>query len=144
MKHPMLDSTETKAILRRMAEVRCDLDEGAQEIAESARDLGDWQHYVKSYPWISMGAACLIGYLMVPRRHTDLPALNDSLPETIDQERQLPDARPSWTSGLRNAARTQVGNLLWRSALALAEQQVNQYLSGWSDTTAPEHSKDKP
>jgi hypothetical protein len=35
----MQDSPETKAILRRMEEVRCDLDEGAQEIAESARDM---------------------------------------------------------------------------------------------------------
>jgi len=143
VKQPMLDSAETKAILRRMAEVRCDLDEGAQEIAESARDLGDWQHYVKSYPWLSLGAACLIGYMMVPRRRVEVPAFNDSLPESIDQDRPLPDTRPSWTSGIRNAARTQVGNLLWRSALSLAEQQLNQYFAGWSDAPTPEHSKDK-
>ena len=57
----MQDSPETQAILRRMEEVRCDLDEGAQEIAESAHDLIEWRHYVKNYPWICVGAACTIG-----------------------------------------------------------------------------------
>lgn len=63
----MQDSQETQAILRRMEEVRCDLDEGAKEIAESARDMGEWRHYVKNYPWVSVGVACVIGYAVIPR-----------------------------------------------------------------------------
>jgi hypothetical protein len=36
----MHESLETQTILQRMEEVRCDLDEGVQEIVEGARDMG--------------------------------------------------------------------------------------------------------
>jgi len=143
VKQPMLDSAETKAILRRMAEVRCDLDEGAQEIVDSTRDLGDWQHYVKSYPWLSLGAACLIGYMVVPRRRVELPRGDQSLAETAGPEAGLPNPSSSWTAGISKAVQTYAGNLLWRSALSLAGRQLNQYLAVRSGTPASEHSEDK-
>jgi hypothetical protein len=48
----MQDSPEAQAIRIRMDEVRCDLDEGVQEMVESARDMSDWRHYVKACPGI--------------------------------------------------------------------------------------------
>ena len=64
----MHDSHETNAIRQRMEEVRCDLDQDVQEIVEGARDLRDWRSYVRTYPWVCVGAALAVGYLLVPRR----------------------------------------------------------------------------
>src|SRR6476620_11436961 len=61
-------SPATQAILQRMEEVRCDVDEDVQEIVEGARDMGKWRYYVRTYPWVCLGAALAAGYLIVPRR----------------------------------------------------------------------------
>ena len=68
MENLLHNSPETEAIRQRMEEVRCDLDEDVQEIVEGARDMGDWRSYVRTYPWICLGAALAVGYLIVPGR----------------------------------------------------------------------------
>jgi hypothetical protein len=134
----MQDSPETQAILRRMAEVRCDLDEGAREIAESARDLLEWRRYVKDYPWICVGAACAIGYAIVPRRRLGLRKVNRTL---ADHSRLLTKSHSPSTSGFRSAVLMFAGNLLWRSALSYATRQANQYFAAQSATSP---SEDQP
>jgi hypothetical protein len=123
------DSPETKAILRRMEEVRCNLDEGAQEIAESARDLTEWRHYVKRYPLTCLGTACAIGYAIVPRRRLELQKVNQTLGELADQSRLLKTSQSPPTASLRTSVLMFAGNLLWRSALSYAARQATQYFS---------------
>ncbi len=131
----MQDSPETKAILRRMEEVRCDLDEGAREIAESAHDLVEWRHYVKNYPWICVGAACAIGYAIVPQRRVSFGKVNRTL---ADHSRLLTKSHASSTSSVRSAVLMFAGNLLWRSALSYATRKANQYFAGQSVTLPSE------
>jgi len=134
----MQDSVETKAILRRMEEVRRDLDDGAQEIVESARDLGEWRHYVKNYPWICMGVACAIGYVVVPRRRLELRTANRTLAELVDHSQKLTKSYRSSAGGVGGAIKVFVGNLLWRSALSYAGRQANQYLQSQFNRLPPE------
>jgi hypothetical protein len=61
------EPAETQAILDRMEAVRCELDEDVQEIVEGARVMGKWRYYVRTYPWICLGAVVVGGYLLVPR-----------------------------------------------------------------------------
>lgn len=68
MEQALSNSPATTAIRQRMKEVRQELDEDVQEIVEGARDLRDWRSYVRSYPWVCLGAAVAVGYLIVPRR----------------------------------------------------------------------------
>ena len=42
--------------------------EHADEAVEKARTKFDWRHYVASHPWVSLGTAAAVGYLLVPRR----------------------------------------------------------------------------
>ena len=139
MERSLQDSPETQAILRRMEEVRCDLDEVAQEIAESARDLGDWHHYVRNYPWVSVGVACTIGYVIVPRRREGFHAVNRSLDELVDHSRLLAKSHPPSKSGVRSSMFMFAGNLLWRSVLSFATRKAIQHFAAPSVKLPSEH-----
>ncbi len=134
----MQDSVETKAILRQMEEVRRDLDDGAQEIVESARDLGEWRHYVKNYPWTCMGIAFTIGYLIVPRRRLELHTANRKQADLVDHSPQLTKSYRSSAGGIGSAVKVFAGNLLWRSALSYAARQAKQYLELQFNPLPPE------
>lgn len=134
----MQDSQETQAILRRMEEVRCDLDEGAKEIAESARDMGEWRHYVKNYPWVSVGVACVIGYAVIPRHRLGYREVNRTLEELAGHSRLLKESHPTSSTRLRNSVLMFAGNLLWRSALSYATRQASQRLATQSVKLLPE------
>lgn len=131
------DSPETEAILRRMEEVRCDLHEGAQEIADSARDMGQWRHYVRNYPWVCVWTASTVGYLIVPRRRLGIRKVHQTLDEMADHNRHMTRSNSPSKRGIRGAALMFAGNLLWRGALSYSLRQANQYFaarSGKSDS----------
>lgn len=60
--------SDVDQIRRRMAQIRCDLHEDMQEVVSGAEVAFDWRHYVRQYPWIAIGAATAVGYLVVPKR----------------------------------------------------------------------------
>lgn len=137
MERSIQDSPDTIAILRRMKEVRCDLSDGAQEIAESARDMGEWRHYVRNYPWIVLGTACAIGYVIVPRRRLKVRKVNRTLNELTDHSRLMKKSDSPSTSGVGKAVLMFAAQLLWRSALSRATREANQYFAAKSGTTLP-------
>jgi hypothetical protein len=55
-------------IQQQMRQVRRELGEDVQEIVDSARTMTDWRHYVRTYPWVCLGAAAVVGFLVVPSR----------------------------------------------------------------------------
>src|SRR5215212_5967051 len=83
------DSPTTLAIRQRMDQVRCDLDEDVQGIVEGARDMGQWRHYLKSYPWLGAGLALAAGYLIVPRRAVGMLQSTQTLADLASQGRSL-------------------------------------------------------
>lgn len=55
-------------IRHRMHEIRRDLRVDVNEITVHASRFFDWKNYVRAFPWGSMAAAAVVGYLLVPRR----------------------------------------------------------------------------
>lgn len=51
-----------------MKRLRNELDGDVHQIKQSAATLSDWQYYIRNYPWMSLGGAALVGYLLVPKR----------------------------------------------------------------------------
>ena len=54
----------------RMQGIRCDIDQGLEDVSASARSMVDWKHYVRTYPWVCLGTAAALGFLIVPKRAT--------------------------------------------------------------------------
>jgi len=89
-----------------MREVRCELGEDVEEFVESARTITDWHYYFERYPWLCVGAAFALGYVVVPKR---MPVINldaDAVLElaktkqlVIKPEKKNPEKR-SWRAGL--------------------------------------------
>lgn len=125
----MQNSPETEAIRQRMEEVRRDLDEGVQEIVEGARDMRDWRSYVRTYPWVCVGAAVAVGCLIVPRSHAALRPDAETLAELVTQSRlaATSDLPPKRSKSTRLLAL--VGTLVVREVAAYVGQQARQFLT---------------
>jgi hypothetical protein len=52
-----------------MAEARSRLHREMREVVQDASSATDWRTYVRSRPWLAIGAAFGVGYFLVPARH---------------------------------------------------------------------------
>lgn len=55
-------------IRRQMHEIRREVGADVQGIVDSAQELSDWRYYVRRNPWLSVGAAFAVGFMVSPRR----------------------------------------------------------------------------
>jgi len=122
------DSPATDAILQRMEEVRCDVDEDVQEIVEGARDMGKWRYYVRTYPWFCLGAALAVGYVIVPRRAGETQS-DTHKPDELAK----PNSPPK--SNALGILLPFVGNLVMRGVAAYVGQQAGKLFA--SETIKP-------
>jgi hypothetical protein len=89
-----------------MREVRCELGEDVEEFVESARTMTDWHYYFERYPWVCIGAAVALGYVVVPKKSSIINLDADAVLElakkkqlVIKPEKKNPDKR-SWRASL--------------------------------------------
>lgn len=61
------------AIREQMRQVRAHLGAEVRDLVDTAREKTDWRHYVRSYPWIFLGAAAVAGYSLVRARPQMVP-----------------------------------------------------------------------
>ncbi len=121
-------SHETNAIRQRMEEVRCDLDQDVQGIVEAARDMRDWRSYVRSYPWVCVGAALAVGYLLVPRRHVPMQPNAETIAELVKQSRLAATPLVTPLGKARGLLLRCVGNLVVQGVSAYVGQQASKHL----------------
>jgi hypothetical protein len=124
------NSPKTTAIRQRMEEVRCDLDEDVQEIVEEARDMGQWRYYVRTYPWVCVGAALAAGYLIVPRRPGGEQTAQTSAEIT---KQNLATSHVSPAGDARGMLLRFLGNLVMRGVSSYVEQQAGKLFAPWAD-----------
>ena len=134
----MHESLETQAILQRMEEVRCDLDEGVQEIVEGARVMGKWRYYVRTYPWICLGAALAGGYLIVPRRAVGMQTDAQKPAELANPSRLLVTPNSPPKGNARRTLLAFVGNLVLRGVAAYVGQQAGKLFASQAAKPQPD------
>ena len=130
-------AAEISEIQRRMAQVRHELHEEVREAVQGAQSLTDWRSHVRHHPWLALGAAAAVGYLIVPRRrHEPAPTIVAVTPHAASAALPSPAAaepkkKKRW--GLIGSA---VG-LLAPIAVRAAQNYAIQYLEQWIAAQPP-------
>jgi hypothetical protein len=128
---PTADMNE---IQRRMAQIRHELHAEVREAVKGAQSLTDWRSQVRNHPWLGLGAALAVGYLIVPKRrqpepptvvavHPVAPSLGVGPSATAPLSSPSPKGR-SWILG-------SAFSLLAPIAVRAAQNYAIQYLEQW-------------
>jgi len=126
-------------IQRQMRDVRSELRNDVQDLVENARVMTDWHYYVRSYPWLCLGAAAAVGYLLVPSRVQVLKPDPQMLAELVRQHQVSVKAevKPQPSAGLLGGLVNMAAGAALQGAMAIASQQVNQFLQGLATPPSP-------
>ncbi len=121
--HSLLEDT----VPARMQRIRCEIDQDLQDVSASARSMVDWKHYVKAHPWVCLGAAAVLGFLIVPKRSrgtsADLPA-----PTEAAETARPVAAAPTAVRGMVDALVGAVAGIAVREAIAYLGQSAGKFL----------------
>jgi len=124
----MLQSADD--ISAKMRQVRVDLHDDMDNVVESAREMTDWKTYVHRYPWVCLGAAAAIGYLVIPAKVRVVSPDPKALLKLAKDNKLVVDADPTpkASSGIAGALFGFVANAATRAAIAYVSQQAGKYV----------------
>ena len=113
-----------------MQRIRQGLRPEMDEMVENARTLMTWQHYVKHYPWASLGVVAAIGYLAVPQKLKIAAPDVETLKQLAKENRLVVENKPRSQArpGLIASALTLVSGAVLRAGLTYAGQQAGRFL----------------
>jgi len=111
-----------------MKQLRCEIDEDMEDMAASARSVVDWKHYVKTYPWVCLGAAVALGFLVVPKRSRVLRLDLATLTELARTGHLVVEAAPAATHGFIDSLLATVANIAVREATACLGRSAGRLL----------------
>jgi hypothetical protein len=112
---------------QQMRQVRREMKADVQEIVENAQVLTDWRHYVRTYPWLCVGAAAGIGFFLVPSRRIVLQPDPAALAEVL-REHPLTVQAPTQKTSLLRMAAGMVMPMIVQGASAFLQGQLDQFL----------------
>jgi len=119
-----------------MRQLRSHMDADVDSFVENTRGLLDWHSYFESSPWLCLGAAALAGYLLVPSKVRTTQVDLEQLIELAKHHQVVVSDQPVAAKATAGPTLSKVVmNLVWRAALAVATQQLNQFLSPRPDSS---------
>jgi len=124
MTNPPLADT----VRARMQGIRCDIDQDLEDVSASARSLVDWKHYVEAYPWLCLGTAAALGFLIVPKRATAINADPANPPEPATTGDLAVKSARAAVRGLGDALVATVVSIAVREATAYLGRSVGRLL----------------
>ena len=112
----------------RMQGIRREIDQDLEDVSVSARSMVDWKHYVKAYPWVCLGAAAALGFLIVPKRTTanNTDVATPTEPAKTDQP--AVNSPPTAAHGLAEALVVAVVSIAVREVIAYFGPSVGRIL----------------
>ena len=125
-----MQSSESEQLRRQMVRIRNELSEDVSEVVEHAKALTDWQQFVRRHPWLCVGAAAAVGYLVVPSRlKARSPASAMTAPPAMSQGAtpRSPVATTKQASVV-NPLISAIAGVMIRSAVAVAADRLQNVL----------------
>jgi hypothetical protein len=116
-----------------MQQIRCEMDQDLEQMVASARSMVDWKHYVKTYPWVCLGTAAALGFLIVPKRSTAIHPDLATLTELAKTGHPVAEPAPAATRGLADALLTTVASIAVRKGIELLGQSAARFLGRAAD-----------
>ncbi|MEI8376211.1 MAG: hypothetical protein WCJ35_25605, partial [Planctomycetota bacterium] len=124
MNNPPLDDT----VQARMQGIRCEIDQDMQDVSTSARNMVDWKHYVKTYPWVCLGTVAALGFLIVPKHSLAAVADLATPAEPAMDDHPVASAAPAATRGVVDALVAAVVSIAVHEAIAYFGQSAERLL----------------
>jgi hypothetical protein len=118
----MVSQNSSAALQRQMQNIRGNLVAHADEAVKAARAKFAWRHYVSNHPWISMGAAMAVGYLLVPRRVCCRAGNAEAVSDTADRVARM--VHPSPLAGVVAGVLSALAAAIARDGLLLVTHSL--------------------
>ena len=124
----MSGPTQGDALRERMRQFRCEIVGDMEDVSASARTMLDWKHYVKTYPWVCLGTAAVLGFLIVPKRSRTINADLAAPTELAKTGHLVVKPAPTAARGLVDALVATVVSIAIREATAYLGQNAGRLL----------------
>jgi hypothetical protein len=116
-----------------MQQLRCEIDGDMEDMAASAHNMVDWKHYVKTYPWVCLGAAAALGVLIVPKRSRTIHPDVATLTELAKTGHLVAKPALAGTRGVVDTLLATVASIAVRKAIELLGQGAARLLGTAAD-----------
>jgi hypothetical protein len=133
----MSDSAEE--IVKRMQNVRRHVGDDVKGIVETARTLSDWRYHVKHHPWLCVGLAFALGFLVVPKRKRIPSAEAKELISLLKKYNVGVTTPPSSAGGLLRTVISLAAPAVARTAMTIAQNRFAAMNAGQA-THSPRES----
>ena len=135
----MNDPPLAESVRARMQQLRCEIDGDVEDMAASARTMVDWKHYVKTYPWVCLGAAVALGFLIVPKRSRAINAELATPTELAGIGHPIVKPASAATHGLIDTLLATVANIAVQRATAYLGQSMGRLLGKTNQCETSRH-----
>jgi hypothetical protein len=133
-------------IRRGMAQIRVDLHQDVRGVVAGAEAATDWRYYVRLYPWASLAAAAVGGFLIVPRKRRSVRATAQAaaeataakLQEVLPTEPRAQAQKGKRRTGLIGLVLGFAGPVVVRAAQSYAAQYLENYLAQHQQRQGPQ------
>jgi hypothetical protein len=132
MNDPLLDDN----VRIRMQKIRCEIDHDLEDVSASAHRMVDWKHYVRTYPWVCLGTAAALGFLIVPKRSTTEYAGPATLTKLARTGHPVVEPPPSAPRGMVETLLATVASTVVSKVIGLLAQRSARLL-GIMEDAAP-------
>lgn len=128
----MNDPPLADEVRARMKRIRRDIDQGMQDIDQDMQNMVDWKQYVRKYPWVCLGAATALGFLLVRKRSTAKRILG-RFTELVKTSHPVITLAPTATRRLVDGLLATVSDIAIREATAYVTRTVERFMATATD-----------